>query len=356
MEPSTVGAARAPWVATVCRNRDSLKFSAFAWRSGGAWRYELFLFALENPLVACFARLEEIDRESAGEFFQAFATEDLFYWRHSLHIVADKFSFTDMSGSLSEDWSMVLMDCDLHRSGFLTSDLAWAPLEQVVDMNMLSAKASKSQSARSEKGVVVEDEAWLDLPWLLDMAVGGAPVPASVSSSSVVAPSPPEVEESDDDDDVDMQEVLQILHQHREAPLRDGSAPRRDFYKFLRGDTFAFKHTGMPYDCWRAQAGAGEPAAFATQFGFGKTSDFHISAYGDDSARSMADGWVHKVCYFFDQWVSAGRRSDIEWGGGGGAAVVAVYREPEALLRVGEGAPVPLQRRLTRLRGLGPMS
>lgn len=163
--PSTVGVARVPWVAAVCRNRDSHKFSAFAWRSGGAWRYELFLFALENPLVACFVRPKEVGRGSAGEFFQAFATEDFAYWRHSFHIVADKFSSTDMSGSPSEDWPMVLMDCNLHRSGFLTSGLAGPPLGQVVDTNMLSAKASKSQSARSEKGVVVEDEAWLDLPW-----------------------------------------------------------------------------------------------------------------------------------------------------------------------------------------------
>lgn len=141
-----------------------------------------------------------------------------------------------------------------------------------------------------------------------------------------------------------------MLHQHRGASLRDGSAPRRDFYKFLRGGTFTFKHTGMPYKCWRAQAGAGEPAAFATQFGFVKTSDFHISAYGDDSARVMADGWVHKVCYFFGSGCLRAAEV-IEWG-----PIVAAYREPEALLRLGEGAPVPLQRRLTRLRGLGPMS
>jgi hypothetical protein len=89
---------------------------------------------------------------------------------------------------------------------------------------------------------------------------------------------------------------------------------------------------------------------FCQQFDLGRTSDFHISAYGEDLAHTLASAWMHKVSFFWDAWVDAGRPDDMLW-----PPVVAGYEEPAAFRAIVDaGASVALQRRLQRIRGLVP--
>lgn len=95
----------------------------------------------------------------------------------------------------------------------------------------------------------------------------------------------------------------------------------------LRGGAFTYKTSGVAFDCWRAKAAIGEPEAFATLWGFGKTAGFHTNG---EVADGMAKAWVHNVSYSFDAWVAAGRPGDMSW-----AAHVSSYEEACGDLRLG---------------------
>jgi len=69
------------------------------------------------------------------------------------------------------------------------------------------------------------------------------------------------------------------------------------------------------------------------RFSLPKTSDYHMSAYGEDVAHSMACAWVDRMCHFFDSWCGAGMPEVMEWG-----QVLAEYREPAAVSELAEGA------------------
>lgn len=76
IEPQGQATARPTWLTTMCRGRSVCKTSAFRWHSLVGWRCEFFVFVLENPLMVCFARLKENDRESAPDYFEALGAED----------------------------------------------------------------------------------------------------------------------------------------------------------------------------------------------------------------------------------------------------------------------------------------
>ena len=88
---------------------------------------------------------------------------------------------------------------------------------------------------------------------------------------------------------------------------------------------------------------------FAVEFGFGKTSDYHISAYGEDIAHTLANAWVHKVSSFYEAWLAADRPAVMAW-----AHHVEAYVEPaEVSALVGDAGSL-LVRRLAKLRAMWP--
>lgn len=347
--PSATPLPRPPWLAAVCRNRGMMKNCAFAWPIEGGQRLELFVFALENPLLAVFVKLEELDRETAQDYFATFPDLDFAYWRYTYKVIADTFAFTDTM-AFDSVTPMVLPDCNLSREGFLTSDCKWLPLDSYLDTDLGHESVAPPESDASDTAdETVEDQPWVDLPWLLDMMVCGAPSvttprrrPGAGRSRARARPERPGEEE------VDMVEIMELLQEHREAAQCEG-APRPDFFVLLRGGAFTFRRSGVAYDCWRARAACGEPEEFSTRFGFGKTADFHISAYGEETAKTLADAWVHRTSFFYDQWVSSGRLETMDW-----SRANAAYVEPDALQHLAVGATAVLSRRLARLRDMRP--
>ena len=79
------------------------------------------------------------------------------------------------------------------------------------------------------------------------------------------------------------------------------------------------------------------------------TSDYHVHTYGDEVAHTLASAWVHKVSYFFDGWVRAGKPDVMDW-----VSLLADYKEPDALATLETTEPPVVRQRLGKLRKLRP--
>ena len=151
------------------------------------------------------------------------------------------------------------------------------------------------------------------MPWLLDafnekhgfeQDSGCAASSAKKTRHAVELPVAGEAELPDAGDDFDIDDVMDWLRGHRSA-MDDGAPESHEFMVFLRGGPTTYARLGVPYYCWRAHAMSGDPSDFAVRFSLGKTSDYHISAYGDEVAHVMASAWVHRMSFLYRTWVGA---------------------------------------------------
>ena len=359
--PSLEAALRPPWLSFVCHHRVFFEKCAFRWRVGedGDWKMFFFLFALQNPFVVGFVGLEELHNDTAAVWFANESESSFSFWLHVYSVKTDQFFFTDVVGHVHAESSVeVLADCWLQRNAYLTSDAQWQNMEEMQEMLGDVSETSAQAPEKVRVATHAELEPWVDLPWLLDafnekhgfeQDSGCAASSAKKQRHAVELPVAGEAELPDAGDDFDIDDVMDWLRGHRSA-MDDGAPESHEFMVFLRGGPTTYARLGVPYYCWRAHAMSGDPSDFAVRFSLGKTSDYHISAYGDEVAHVMASAWVHRMSFLYRTWVGADRPAHMDW-----ATVLAGYVEPPALAALDADASFLLRRRLATLRGLCPM-
>eukprot|EP00974_Lingulodinium_polyedra_P107902 10445198-Lingulodinium_polyedra.AAC.1 len=65
--------------------------------------------------------------------------------------------------------------------------------------------------------------------------------------------------------------------------------------------------TGLPYDAFMGHAKKGSPGeSFLVQYGLQKSKRFSVSKFGMEEAQALAQGWCHRMEYFFELWTESG--------------------------------------------------
>jgi len=102
-----------PWLSFVCNHRRFFVNCAMRWRRGNTWRYEKFVFAMQNPRVVFFQShsLDVLDVDPEDLFGEVAKLRDSWRW---CFLLGETLSFSDELGALDEDSPVeILCECFL---------------------------------------------------------------------------------------------------------------------------------------------------------------------------------------------------------------------------------------------------
>ena len=341
-----------PWLSFFCTHRRFFANCAMRWRRENTWRYEKFVFAMQNPRVVFFRSLSLNVLDAGPEDLLGEIAELRDSWRWCF-LLGGTFSFSDEPGAIDEDSPVeILCDCFLQRHMLVASDADWVSLATVEEWLGADDQGSGERGPTRADGPKDMPD-WVDFPWVLDLLEPGKEMGWPTIEKRVGAlSSTDDATRVEAEWDVDVEEVLERLHERRlEWAALEPVAASRDFVAFLRGGADTARRTGVAWDFWRGSVTRGTPTEFAIRFGLGRTSDFSIAAYGENVAHTMASWWAHKMQYYYDVWTRAGRPAPYVWD----AAALAAYEEPISVLRIDEAtASDRLLLRMQQLRRVRP--
>ena len=307
-----------------------------------------------TPYIIGFARLRIIGVEDAHALFDGVPDEEFALRKYSFRLDKMCFSFTGMVDHIPAGKPMdVLLGCVYQRGGFITSDEERVPIaelrELIPTVPVTTAADPEVAGADVEEGL----PDWVEFPWLLDdMPFDEVALTAQEKKKRKTAEATGEDVADKDiaEADMDIAAMLDTLYAERARWHGDAAdeGPSSDFKVFLRGET-AHDINGRFTQCWRAQSDRGEPSNFAEVYHLGRTSDYHVNTYGDETAHAMAQAWCHKLQHFYDAWIASDCPADMDW-----APIIAGYREPDSLSGLEARAPRVTAMRLGKLRKLRP--
>jgi hypothetical protein len=344
-----------PWLRFLCQHRAFFANCAMRWPCGNGFRYEKFIFAMQQPQVVCFAKLTDANsfhRDDRGDD----ASECLLTWARCFRLDYMALSFTDDGGFGGGLALEILPDCFIQQGGLIVSDSSWASLDDVKDWLGDAGADADGERPHAVPPAPKGPQPWVEHPWLLDFLQPGDPVddpdPKTGANprSSARAHDDHGSSSDEDDDTLDAHDVMDLLYAHRDMWAAAAPVEARDFFVFLRGGLDTARRLGVAFDVWRAEAARGEPAAFAVRWGLGKTSDFTIAAYGDEIAHMMAKAWTHKMNFFYQLWLAHDSLEEFVWE----AELLALYEEPAAVAEAYASASVRLKHRIQILRDMLP--
>jgi hypothetical protein len=112
----------------LCQHRAFFANCAMRWPCGNGFRYEKFIFAMQQPQVVCFAKLTDANsfhRDDRGDD----ASECLLTWARCFRLDYMALSFTDDGGFGGGLALEILPDCFIQQGGLIVSDSSWASLD-----------------------------------------------------------------------------------------------------------------------------------------------------------------------------------------------------------------------------------
>ena len=164
---------RYAWAASVCKNRDHFTHSIFRFRLAGADETFLFLYALQQPHIACFVKVDavEVVDHAQGDALRPLRDASLYQFDHNFQVDFSRFRFSDrrfVDPACDVD---VLLCCCLRPAGIVVSDDEWASFDSVARSFQPAAAAVaevEGPNKKVEPDPISEQPLWVTYPWLLE--------------------------------------------------------------------------------------------------------------------------------------------------------------------------------------------
>ena len=294
-----------PWVATLCRLRDSFRECGLVLsRAGQADRAYAFLFATQSPMVAELLPLERFSYPppsaySGSDFLAAINSfvEHTFTYQPGRSVSAADVEF--------DAQTQVHV---LPYLGFLAGHTMGShslPVRMVDFVrHAMAGGARPSAKAQGYKTPRVNTELVEQFPWLATyMPKSGSSRQAS-GSSSAAGQSEPEVLGLDDEAIDNAFEELQAIRSQWQVDYQDSI---QHFKVCLLGGAWTKEHVGVACDAVKAYASGKEALDWCSKFGFPTNTRFGIRKLGQERATVLAGCWCSRLQYFYDIFCRAKR-------------------------------------------------
>ena len=342
---------RPAWLSPVCWHRAFFQNCAlrFATREGNIW--VKFLYATQSPIFAAFCVMQE--EEHYVEMVQLSASNwDAVGAQHYQH------RFTMDFGAIRPWHELPLVAEDaIHvvKDVHYLSGTSWASVSELVPLpEVLSWLPEPSQPQQREKQSPkvppqAEAEILAKHPFLKAFVESQEP-PSTPSPQSNRAAQKEETTESGPLTDDQLQEVFDAMERKRQEWADDEVPYDGEFKVSLVGGAWLMKQRGAAFDAWRGAVRQGSPAeAWCVQYMLPQTASFSINLYTEQEARAMAQGWCHRMYYFFSLWQSQGdpgyKFTDQD---------VAAYKELPAFAGMARNASGAQLARIEKIRAIRP--
>lgn len=346
---------RYPWLSLVSRNRDMLAGSLFRFGIGENMIVLYFVYALQNPMVCCFAHAQEAEvREGPGEALQQLRSADAYIFEHNYNVQMFDFVFSDEPFTDPSAPVSVLFNCVFRRDGWIVGEGDWLPLGEVavlVRSHIPEEPLEEEQKAdRSESKPV---PLWAEFPWLMsDWASlgidGGGKRPDGGRNSGSGMGAPPD-EDPGEWAGFTAEEVLTELEALRASYVHE-PAPSSDFKCALRGGAWTASMRGVLADSWRGECASERARRFCKLAGMPLSGTFSIPKFTDSHAQSLSHFWCDRMRFWLGLWLERGATKDVRFM----QEDAALFEEPEWAAELESEASAPTLSRLAELRAMRP--
>lgn len=351
LPPTARGPRQPPWLSWCAQNRDFFRTSVWRFRAGGQVSHYRFIYAKQNPIEVCWARVAET--ECVEPWFDAagFAQASVTVWDHVFEV-----SLMDLLYSDDEDFPM---DAEVQcltdmcsRGRFLCGDGRFVSLES---LRSLLPGGGTCKEKEQDTGASVAFEPWMEEPALWDFVRDGVgeeqtQVSKRARRSKSVGDALTQVAGASGEIGEDCDAFLDDLIAAREEFGATGGASPEPFAYVLRGGRWTKQAKGVAFDSFRALTAGSAAKQFCMLFRMSRSATYSIRAYGEDSCVALCNLWIHKMTYFFRLWEGAGCSDKYAFD----EQDLRAYVAPSEAGALRSGAEDSLIRRLEAIEALRP--
>lgn len=313
--------------------------------TGGAPQYYKFLYATQSPQYASFSKLDLVEYLHPPCRITGKNWSDVTAGVFKLHFTVDfgsPTSWTALAALQADSLSVLPHMFHVHgdRVGVDGDPVPWRRF--VADLPGLVPPAA----AQSSGGSAAPKQTPSDAPaWLTSFSESQSRRPCHTQ------PLANDTQEDTDrslplDDDA-LNDILNELHQAREAWALKDDVRTEDFRVAILGGAWTKKNLRVSIDAYKGMSRTSEADAWYRRLGLKLSARYDVSVYGAALASTLASAWCHRVQYYFSVSKKCGteRFSDEDH---------EAYKEPATLAALSDHAHGQLQGRLVQLRAIRP--
>ena len=299
--------ARQPWLGSLCVNRDYFRDTIFLCVEGMTTKAYLFLYATQQPYMACFSPLQEVPQWTGSE---GVSVAD--WVSNSLEQWAFMYSAKYMTvlqhqdlGPLEAGSINVLPRALRLGGGVVVSRMEAIPFQSyVAGLPAKAATITKGSGSPKRTKVGNLDPSQLErFPWLAAYAGGGGSQASASGQPAVGQKAPEEASSGEEDaeelDDQALEEVFKALQDARQEWVEAPGHAASDFYCAITGGAWVQQQKGTPYDFFMGKASHGAERWCKT-YGLQMSARFSIKLYGEFMANLLSRAWCHRMQHYFD--------------------------------------------------------
>jgi hypothetical protein len=300
----------------ICWNRDSMRGVTLIGPQDGHVVADLFVFALQKPLVACFTALKVLPRggttslSPAVDAFETPEREQISSFQHEFEVLLGSFKYSDKDyvGVKAEDLQ-ALPGCYFMGGRRVVSD------EDIIPLVTLLAGLPEQVAPREAKEKPAEEEGrggnWWERPEYLDIFPWLADLGKPVEKKRAVQPQPTSVNPPNSgqgprtlsDDDFDrifwalrlkqaefVQETMEEQGTHFRTSLHSKGK------KWLKATTDT---TEGAYERFQAKAISYEAEVFCIHYDLQVSFSADVSAHKGSEAACLCRAWEHRMTFYY---------------------------------------------------------